>query len=145
MTDTADSALHQVLRRLDTLEARLRAPSVPAEGDLLTAEIHLRNLRASAFPSDYFGDTLWSLLLDLYLASFAGEGRTESELEQRLRLGSARLEPLIARLIGDGYAEFHRKDATMLTRLRLTRLGVTTMQAVFAQTQGRIAELRAAA
>jgi hypothetical protein len=146
MTDMpADAPLQLILRRLDALEARLRPVVVPAEGDLIAAELHLRQSRASAFPADYFGDLLWSLLLDLYLASFGHEGRSEGELLQRLRLGHTVLESATARLIEDGYAEFHRRDANSITRLRLTRLGLMTMQAVFARAQGRIAELRNAA
>lgn len=146
MTDMPISAaLQLVLRRLDALEGRLCPTPVPTEGDLLSSELHLRQLRMAAFPSDYFPDILWSLLLDLYLASFGPEGRTERELEQRLRLNSVQMEPAILRLINDGFAEFHRRDGVSLTRLRLSRLGVTTMQSVFARTQGRIAELRSAA
>lgn len=146
MTDTpTDAPLQLILRRLDALEARLRPPPVPVEGDLFAAEIQLRAARANAFPVDYFGDTLWSLLLDLYLASFGREGRSESELQQRLRLSQPMLEAATARLIEDGHAEFHRRDANAITRLRLTRLGQMAMQTVFARAQGRLAQLRDAA
>jgi hypothetical protein len=142
---TAEQALQQLLHRFDMLESRLTAPGVPAEGDLLAVEMQLRALRADAFPVDYFPDPMWSLLLDLYLASFTTDGRTEAELEQRLRLGSDRLQRLSARLIDDGYAQHKRDDFTGRSALALSRLGATTMQAVFARTQGRMAELRAAA
>lgn len=141
----AEPALAQILRRLDTLEARLVPPPMLAEGDLLAAEIQLRRIRTSAFPADYFADLLWSVLLDLYLASFGSSGRGEAELEQRLRLSPDRLQPLVERLIDDGYAELFQDGDQGPTRLRLTRLGVMTMQAVFARTQGSIGELRAAA
>lgn len=142
---TAEQALQQLLHRFDMLESRLTAPDVPAEGDLLAFEMQLRALRANAFPADYFPDPMWALLLDLYLASFTTDGRTEAELEQRLRLGNDALQRLSARLVDDGYAQYLRDDFTGRGTLALTKLGTTTMQAVFARTQGRLAELRAAA
>jgi hypothetical protein len=146
MTDpTSDTALQLILRRLDALEARLRPVAVPAEGDLIASELQLRHARGSALPADYFGDMLWALLLDLYVASFGLKGRSESELQQRLRVGQALLEQATARLIADGYAEFHRPGANAITRLRLTRLGMTTMQSIFARAQAHLAEVRAAA
>lgn len=141
----AEMALQEILQRLDLMEERLALPAIPAEGDLLATEVHLRKIRDSAFPSDYFPNAMWSMLLDLYLASFAGEGRAEADLAQRLQLGTDRMAQLAERLIDDGYAELYRDEMHHATRLRLTRLGHMTMQAVFARTQGRLAELRLAA
>jgi hypothetical protein len=143
--ETAEMALQEILQRLDVMEDRLTQPRIPAEGDLLATEIHLRKMRDSGFPSDYFPNAMWSMLLDLYLGSFSGEGRAEADLAQRLHLGADRMAQLAERLIDDGYAELYRDNLHHITRLRLTRLGQMTMQAVFARTQGRIAELSLAA
>jgi hypothetical protein len=144
---TIDAALERVLTRIDALENRLTGPCVPAEGDMIAMEIQLRTLRDAGFPADYFPDPMWTLLLDLYLAGFSGAGRTEMALELRLRVRPDQLQAMAERLIEDGYAEFVRDESVGggQTQLRLTRLGNMTMQAVFGRTQGRIAELRAAA
>lgn len=139
MTKTLDDTTDMIISRLSALECRLLQsisgaahPSTNV-ADLVDLELNLRRERDRAFPTGYFADTAWELLLELYRARQSGQRYSISDLGLPANIPATTTLRYVEKLVLDGFAERH-PDPTDRRRvfIRLSDFGASTLNQLFA-------------
>ncbi len=106
--------------------------------ELLDTVIRLRRLRNSVFPANYFADTAWDILLDLYEAKIENNTLCTTALAVDSAAPLATVLRYLKTLEKDGYIERFADDQDgRRTMVQLTEKGEKAMQDTFSQSLSR--------
>jgi MarR family transcriptional regulator, temperature-dependent positive regulator of motility len=121
-------SLASALDLLDHLEERANLAST----DIREAEIALRRARSAFFPSSYFADVAWDILLELDKAHRQGLTYSVTDVGADANIPTSTLMRYAAKLEADGYIERRqdREDGRRVL-LKLTDFGKKSMDQVF--------------
>lgn len=126
---------HQFFRfdeRLTMIERSIGRPSL--HNPLVMAEqiIQSRRMRDNLFPTGYFSDVAWEIILELYVAEQLGEANCTSSIGLASSLAPTSVLRHLARLEQDGfvYRSPDKFDARR-TLVRISLHGIHTMNQLF--------------
>ena len=133
MSSTDLDEIKQILHNLFVSQRTSESASINVTAsDLRTLEMTLRRLRNEAFPSGYFSDFAWDILLELDKAARQGRRYVVSDAGAEVGIPLTTAVRYIAKMERDGYIE-REVDITDRRRVfvSLTEKGAQALNSTF--------------